>query len=227
MEDYYRLAEFAALLGEPQRARIVVALMDGTALPAGELARQSGIAASTASGHLALLVSGGILSVERHGRHRYYRISDHNIAAALESLAAMLPPQQAKYRSDARMRLASARTCYDHLAGDLGVRWTEALLARGVLLDKGLKYQLNPQKVAALRAMGFELQDPHRVDAALFGKKCLDCTQRRHHVGGLLGALLARELFRMEWVRRTRGDRTLRVMPRGRAQFQRHFALSL
>jgi hypothetical protein len=139
----------------------------------------------------------------------------------------MLPPQAAKYRSDARMRLASARTCYDHLAGDLGVRWTEALLARGVLLDNGLNYQLNPQKVAALRAMGFELQDPHKGDAALFGKKCLDCTQRRYHVGGLLGALLARELFRMEWVRRTRGDRTLQVMPRGRAQFQRHFALSL
>jgi hypothetical protein len=172
-------------------------------------------------------VSGGLLSAERHGRYRYYRISDHNVAAALESLAATLQPRKAKYRSAARMRLASARTCYDHLAGELGVRWTEALLARGVLLDKGLHYQLNPQKVTTLHAIGFELQDPHRADAALLGKKCLDCTERRHHVGGALGALLAQELFRMGWVRRTHGERALRVMPRGRAQFRRHFGLSL
>src|SRR5690242_8251071 len=153
MGAHHRLAELARLFSEPERARILTALMGGIALPAGELARQSGVTASTVSEHLSLLLRGGLLSLERHGRFRYYRIADEQVACVIESLASLLPPAaNREFRSAVSARLALARTCYSDLAGELGVRITATMIARGVLIDTGLQYQLAPAPLDTLRA---------------------------------------------------------------------------
>ena len=157
----------------------------------------------------------------------YYRIADPGVARAIESLAPLLPPpSKVKLRSAASARLASARTCYDHLAGELGVRLTEALLARGVLVDLGFQYQMAADKVGELCAIGIEPRDHWKSPAGLIGRKCLDWTQRRHHLGGALGATLAKEFFRAGWIQRNRGERALLITSRGRSQLKRHFAVS-
>src|SRR6185503_16189811 len=130
----YRLAEIAALFGDTTRAGIVTSLWDGRARPAGELARRAGVAPATASGHLARLVSGGVLRVEPRGRHRYFRLAGPEVADALETLARLLSPRAASPKPDgAPEPLARARMCYDHVAGRLGVDITQALLARRLL----------------------------------------------------------------------------------------------
>jgi DNA-binding transcriptional ArsR family regulator len=227
MDAHHRLAELTRLFSEPQRARILTALMGGIALPAGELARYSGVTASTVSEHLALLLRGGLLALERHGRFRYYRLADERVACAIESLASLLPGSaKTELRSVASARLARARTCYDHLAGELGVRLTEALVARGVFVDNGLQYQVAPEKLDALRAIRIDAQDRQQSFAALFGKKCLDWSHRRHHVGGPLGTALAQQLLRAGWIKRNPRERALSITARGRGQLEKHFGVS-
>src|SRR6516164_4420330 len=133
MISRYRLAEIAALFGDPSRAGIVTSLQDGRARPAGELARLAGVTPATASGHLARLVEGGVLRVEPRGRHRYYRIAGPGVADALETLGQLLSPKVASPANGVPEPLAQARMCYDHVAGRLGVGITEALLERRLL----------------------------------------------------------------------------------------------
>src|SRR5215471_8129371 len=132
MISRYRLAEIAALFGDPTRAGIVTSLGDGRARPAGELARLAGVTPATASGHLVRLVEGGVLRVEPRGRHRYYRIAGPGVADALETLGQLLSPKTAA-ANGVPEPLARARMCYDHVAGRLGVGITEALLSRRLL----------------------------------------------------------------------------------------------
>src|SRR5689334_17090062 len=195
MTEHDRLADFASVLGEPTRARMVAALMGGTALPATDLALLARVQPSTASEHLALLVSGGFLSMERHGRHRYYRLSSPEVADIVESIASFRPAAMPERpRSSARAHLGRGRTCYDHLAGRLGVDLTAALVDREFLVDDNGRYRLSSTRSDELRAViGIAAPD-------LVGKKCLDWTERRHHCGGALGAAIARALFDAGWI---------------------------
>ena len=182
MFSKHRLAEVAALLADPGRAGMLVALWDGTARPAGELARIAGVSAATASAHLGKLVAGGVLRVEPRGRHRYYRLAGPEVAHALESLARLLPPRPANTALDAAVSpLRAARLCYDHLAGRLGVALSDAMLARGWLALSNGAYTLRPSSQRALARLG--------VDVAQLGgerrpllRTCLDWTERREHV---------------------------------------------
>lgn len=202
----YQLAEIGALLAEPARAAMLLALMDGTARPAGELAHAAGVGAATASAHLKRLLEGGLLGVHVQGRHRYYRLADDDVAALLETLA--LPRQRPALPSPvADPVLRRARSCYRHLAGELGVALCGGMLERGYLQTGSDGLQLQPGGADALAAAGL----PPTVVQPLLGLRgrgCLDWSERRLHVGGPLGVAITGALLDAGWLRRA---------PRGRA----------
>jgi len=204
----YQLAEIGALLAEPARAAMLLALIDGTARPAGELARAAGVSAATASAHLKRLLEGGLLAVYQQGRHRYYRVADDDVAALIETLAAprARPTLPDPTRGDRSLRMA--RTCYRHLAGRLGVGLCEAMLQRGYLLAASEGMRLREDGAQALAQAGL---DAARMQALLplSGRGCIDWTERRLHLGGPLGVSLTDALLDAGWLRHRSGSRVL------------------
>lgn len=210
------LARFAALLADRSRAAMCLALLDGRAWTAGELGRHAGVSRSTASEHLTILVTAGVLAEERQGRHRYVRLADAEIAQLVEDLAAAVgqPERPTSLRTvRAAHQLAGARTCYDHLAGALGVAIFDALVdAELIRQTDGLT--LTP----AGRTWFVEFAGEHAL--AAHGSRpllrtCLDWTERRSHLGGTLGAILCTELETREWIGRNDGHRAVTVTPAG------------
>jgi len=204
----------AALIGDPTRGTFLMALSDGRALPASELAQRAGVSASTASVQLAKLVEGGLLEVERNGRHRYYRLADLSIAAAIESLAVIAPRRPASSLRQARAgsELEAARTCYDHLAGALGVALFEAL-QRQRLLNPELEVTRRGSK--RLGELGIDVGELASRRRPLT-RPCLDWTERRHHLAGSLGAALAGRCFELGWIERLPTSRAVRLTNTGR-----------
>lgn len=220
------LARVAALIGDPARAGMLLTLMGGQALTAGELARQAGIAAPTASGHLARLVEGGLLAVERQGRHRYYRLAGVEAAELLHQLmgAATLGPR--RYRPpgprDAALRLA--RSCYDHLAGRLALALADALVAEGRLARADGAFALTPEGRDFLADLGFAFEAPPGSRRPLC-RACLDWSERRPHLGGRLGAALHDGLIARGWLARVPGSRALAITRAGEAGLVAAFGL--
>jgi DNA-binding transcriptional ArsR family regulator len=220
----HRLAEVAALLGDPGRAGMTTALWDGTARPAGELARIAGVTPATASAHLAKLVAGGLLRVEPRGRHRYYRLAGPQVAHALESLAMLLPPHTAAEEQGRANPLRPARLCYDHVAGRLGVALSDALVARRLVLLRDDAYALPAAGRRWFERFGIAIAPLEQGRRPLL-RSCIDWTERREHLGGALGAGLATHLLERDWIRRERGKRTLIVTADGRRGLHRVLGL--
>jgi DNA-binding transcriptional ArsR family regulator len=217
------ISEPASLIGDPTRATFLMALSEERALPAGELARRAGVTPSTASIQLAKLVDGGLLTVEENGRHRYYSLAEPAIAAAIESLAVIAPRQPARSLKQARIGsdLQAARTCYDHLAGELGVALFDALLRQRILAR-----DLEPTRKGARRLgeLGVDVEaaaDGRRA----FARRCLDWSERRDHLAGALGATIANRFFELGWIERTRSSRAVRVTEAGRTGLERELAV--
>ncbi|MEU8028500.1 winged helix-turn-helix domain-containing protein [Streptomyces sp. NPDC049099] len=217
------LASLAALVADETRAACLLALLDGRAWTAGELARHAGVAASTLSEHLGKLVAGGLLAEERQGRHRYVRLADARVAGLVEDLAAHMPPAAVRPRSlresSAGAAMARGRTCYDHLAGRLGIAVTDALTHRG-LLRQDTGFALTDAGVEWFRAAGIPLEVPSRRPLA---RACLDWTERRPHLAGAAGAALCRHALDAGWCVRVGSARAVKVTPSG----EREFALLL
>ncbi|OMI37561.1 ArsR/SmtB family transcription factor [Streptomyces sparsogenes] len=230
-----RLAAFAAAFADETRAAICMALLEGRAWSAGELARITGVAPSTASGHLARLLDTGICVAERRGRHSYVRIADAETARLVDSLAAhAIPGRDAAHAAPvvaAPDPLAGARTCYDHLAGRLGMAVTDAMAERGLLRTDGV-FELTEAGLEWCARVGVDLADGGRrptVNSRLdwterrgrpLVSSCLDWTERRRHLGGVAGARLCALALRREWVeRRDEGGRALRVTDAGERAF--------
>lgn len=211
------VAAAAALLGEPARAALVLAVMGEGPLPASELAGRAGIAPSTASEHLRRLVGGGFLATEKRGRHRYYRLADAAVAAAVEALAIVAPqPQVRSLREATRSELVRhARTCYDHLAGHVGVALALALEHRGVLVRRDGDYALGPLAAERLTALGIDLAELQRQRRPLV-RGCLDWSERELHLGGALGAAITARLFELSWIKRRDRNRSVELTPEGR-----------
>ncbi len=211
------MAAVAALIGEPARAAILDALLDGGGLPASELARRAGVTPSTASAHLSRLAAGGLLACEPAGRERRYRLASPDVAEALETLARIAPRREVRsLRGAGRAEaIRAARTCYDHLAGRLGVGLTEALVARDALVLRGAAYDLTASGESLLADLGVDVASA-RGRRRAFTRACLDWTERRPHLAGALGAALADALLEAGWVERRPADRGLRVTPAGR-----------
>lgn len=211
------LAGVADLIGDPARANMLQALMDGRALTAKELAWLAGVAPQTASGHLAKLLQGGLLAMTAQGRHRYYRLAGPEVAAALEGLmvlsgAAAPPPRRLPSRVGAD--LSRARTCYDHFAGRLGVAIHDALLAEGHLQPAPGGYALSGSGEAVFRALGVEQGAGRSRRAAL--RPCLDWSERKPHLAGELAAALACRCFETGWVTRRKDSRAVDLTQAGR-----------
>lgn len=232
MATHAQFAEIAALAGDPARASMLHALMDGRALTASELAAVAGVAPATASGHLARLLDAGLLAVEKQGRHRYYRLASAMVAQMVESLmqvaSALSPPRRvATGPRDAALR--TARTCYDHIAGQLGVALADGLVAAGhvdLSADGGL---VTDQGVAFLSELGIDLSSEasgRRTTRALC-RPCLDWSERRPHLAGRLGAALFETSLAVGWVRKREGSRALAVTRKGEAAYRERFGIVL
>ncbi|MET8806683.1 winged helix-turn-helix domain-containing protein [Streptomyces sp. NPDC004546] len=211
------LAALASLIADETRAACLLALLDGRAWTAGELARRAGVAPSTLSEHLGKLVAGGLLAEERQGRHRYVRLADARVAALVEDLAAQVPPAAVRRpprtlrESNAGSAMARGRTCYDHLAGRLGIALTDALTLRG-LLRQDTGFALTDAGVEWFRAAGIALEVPGRRPLA---RACLDWTERRPHLAGAAGAALCRHALDAGWCVRIGSERAVKVTPSG------------
>jgi DNA-binding transcriptional ArsR family regulator len=236
------IAAVGALLGDPSRCRVLLALGDGRALPAGRLAAEAGVSPATVSSHLRKLLEAGLLTVEVYGRCRYYRLAGPDVGRLIEALQQLAPPRPVtSLRADTRARaLRSARTCYDHLAGRLGVQLMAALLADGRL--NGGDGTFNPAAARRDSRVGYG----HDVDYALtnagrafldeFGvilparrllvRYCVDWSEQRHHLAGALGRGLLDRLTDLDWVRPSPHSRALAVTEKGRDGFAQYFGVA-
>jgi DNA-binding transcriptional ArsR family regulator len=222
MTQTISLAPTAFLIADPTRAEILMALMDGRARPAGELAEAAGVTAQTASSHLGKLLAGGLLVVETRGRHRYYQLSGAHVALALENLA-LIGPVEGRPRKipDRQIReLQFARCCYDHLAGRVGVAVTRGLQRRGFLVPvAGRRFEVTPTGAAWFGRMGLDVGQikPTRRGLAL---QCLDFTEREYHLAGPLGAQFLDLLCAHRWLRRSKSSSAIQITPRGWAELR-------
>ncbi|MDX1433587.1 MAG: winged helix-turn-helix domain-containing protein [Gammaproteobacteria bacterium] len=210
----FRVAELGALLADPVRAGMLLALMDGTVRPAGELARIAGVAPSTASGHLKKLVDGGLLAVVDQGRHRYFMVADAHVAHLIETLSLGRDAPRFVPGASPGAEMTRARTCYDHLAGRLGVALFERLRGLDAWSLTADAVRLSETGARRLRGVGLIAAESPHPD--LPGRVCVDWTERRFHLGGSLGAWLAGRVFDAGWLRRRRTDRSLTATTAGR-----------
>jgi DNA-binding transcriptional ArsR family regulator len=210
------------------RATMLLALLGGRPLTAGELATRAGISASLASSHLSKLLGGGLVAVDQKGRERHYRLADRRVAEVIEAMLTIAPDRAAAgLRESTRgAALRGARTCYDHLAGELGVALADSL-ERQHLIDAGDgSYALTRAGERRLESLGIEvgrLRLAHRA----FTRPCLDWSERRPHLAGAVGAAIAEHALAERWVARVAGTRALRVTAEGRRGFLQQFALNL
>lgn len=203
------IAQAAALMADPTRATMLRALMSDRPLAAGELARMAGVSAATASFHLAKLLDGNMIVVARQGRHRYYRLSGHEVAAALEAIGLISPalPVRSLRQSREAVALSEARTCYDHLAGRAGVGLLEALLASKSLVrtERGdsanTRFAVTGAGARTLASFGINVTEVRR-SRRRFAGECIDWTQRRGHLNGALAAAITERLFEVGWIAR-------------------------
>lgn len=222
------VAEIAALLGDPARAAMMYALLDGGTLSATELARRASVSASAASMHLRKLVTGGLLAVETSGRHRYHRLANRDVAHALEVLGTVARPPAVVALTQATTLEAMrvARTCYDHLAGRLGVQIADSLVERRVIVGAGREYRLGRSAPRFLARLGIEIAEVRRHRRA-FARQCTDWTERRAHVAGALGAALLARFMERRWLEPMKSSRAVRITAEGHRAFAAHFHVAV
>ncbi|HKC62179.1 MAG TPA: winged helix-turn-helix domain-containing protein [Pyrinomonadaceae bacterium] len=217
------ISEIAALMGEPSRAAMLVALIGKDALPATELAHKAQVSSQTASSHLSKLVEGKLLAVERHGRHRYYRLASDEVGRFIETLASLAPPPRVSLLSEVdeeAKAIRYARTCYDHLAGKVAVEIARAMVSGGWLTRAGRNFEVTTVGERGLRSLGISTEEIGQARRA-FALQCLDWSERQHHIAGALGAVLMDRMLTLKWVARTKGTRCVRVTLEGRKALHR------
>ncbi len=217
------IAEIAALVGDPARATMVSALLDGRPLTASELALAAHITPQTASSHLAKLTEAGVLSVVRQGRHRHFRLASPTVAGMIDGIVAVALQTRPRYRPLSRhaRALSAARMCYDHLAGRLSVDLTDAFVARDyvVLDDEAAEITT----AGARFFIGFGVQLP--ATRRRWCRLCLDWTERRPHIAGALGVAITQRYFDLGWLERPKRGHAIIVTPPGRRGFQKTFGI--
>jgi DNA-binding transcriptional ArsR family regulator len=228
METQPDLSTIAALIGDQTRAAILSALLSGQALPASELAYRAHITPQTTSAHLNKLMEGGLIAVNQIGRHRYYRLKNAQVARALEALAVISPPPRVKSKqeSDEMQALCLARTCYDHLAGKLGVAVTQALVDQGYLALHSEHFEVTDQGANWLAIWNIDPAQLRKGRRA-FARTCLDWSERRDHLAGALGAAIANQFFEKGWVTRIPGGRSLHITAAGRSGIAQAFGIDI
>lgn len=220
------LAEIATLMGDVARANILSSLMDGRALTASELAWHSGVSAQTTSGHLAKLSEANLIAMTKQGRHRYYRLASPEVAQAIEAMMALASfgPKRHRPVGPKDEALRKARTCYDHLAGRLGIALADALTAQDYLVLSESAGALTEKGQRFLCTFGIELEDEHKNKRAVC-RTCLDWSERRPHLAGRLGAALCTRILDLGWVERIKDSRALAMTAAGRDGLKETFGI--
>jgi DNA-binding transcriptional ArsR family regulator len=236
------VAAVASLFADPARCAVLLALDDGRALPAGVLAEEAGVSRSTASSHLTKLTEAGLLSVETHGRHRYYRLAGPQVGELLEQLTRLAPPRPVRSLREGTnaARLRSARTCYDHFAGRLGVELMRSLLEQKLLTGGDGRYEPTRDKGDALSSPGHDVQYELTGQGRMFLNRldieipsgsrpliryCVDWTEQRHHLSGALGRAMLDRFVAAGWVKRMPRGRAVKVTPDGRTALADWFGI--
>ena len=229
MSEDLNVSIVASLIADPVRSAMLAALLDGRAVPAGELALAAGVTPQTASAHLSKLLRGDLVAVEKEGRHRYYRLAGPDVAEALERLAAIKRQQPVRrpVLSPQARKLRFARCCYKHLAGHLGVALAQGLQEHGFLIavpDK--RFEITPAGAERFADIGLDVCALKPTKRGL-ARQCLDWTQRHHHVAGPLGDALLRTFYARDWLRRSKDSRLIRVTPVGTRELRRQLGVHL
>jgi DNA-binding transcriptional ArsR family regulator len=219
--DANSITRIAGLIGEPGRIRMLTMMLDGRRHSASELAIGADVSAQTASSHLGKLLQGGLIVSERRGRQRLFQLKTTEVAVAIEALGALATESRP---ASAMPELRFARTCYDHLAGALSIAMRHDLLRRGALRNQQEDFVLTHEGERFLQKLGIDAA-PLRALRRSFARKCLDWTERHHHVGGAVGAALLGRFFEMKWVARMRDSRAVRITEEGERQFERMFGV--
>lgn len=222
------MAEIGSLLGETSRATMLASMMDGRFHTASELAYMAAIKPQTASFHLAKLVEGKLVRVEKQGRHRYFQLAGEEIAQLLEAFLAISPPPEVRsLKQSSQMKLLQdARTCYDHLAGKLGVQLTESLLNTGFLKLEEKQFLITAEGAQFFTDFGLDLDDLKRKRRS-FSHACLDWSERRYHLAGALGEGMLTHFLSLGWVTRVPSIRAIKVTEKGRVGFKEVFKFEI
>jgi DNA-binding transcriptional ArsR family regulator len=228
MSNAPHIAEVAALVGDPARANMLCALLGGRALTATELAYCAGVSPQTTSGHLGKLFAARLVVLMKQGRHRYYRLAGPHVAQMLESImnVALAGPPRFQPKSKLDDKLRHARTCYDHFAGVLGVGLAERLVARELVVLGDEAGEVTPAGMDFLSKLGVDLSAA-RAKRRVFCRPCLDWTERRSHIGGAVGAALAKRCFDLKWIERIGSSRAVTITSAGRRGLLEQFGLSI
>ena len=222
-----RAARIAAAIGEPARARMLYSLSDGLARTSTELAAIAGVTPSTASVHLQRLKDADLVTAVAQGKHRYYALGGPHVGAVLEALSVVAGGGRVRFEPATPRYLRAARTCYDHIAGSLGVGLHDRFVAAGWLKTEKAgagSYEVTPAGTAALATLGIEV-DAVRAQRRRFAFACLDWSERRAHLGGALAAAVLDVALRRRWISREPGSRALTVTPSGRREMARRLGL--
>lgn len=226
------LSEIAALIGDPARTAMLQLLMDGRAHTASDLAHTAGVTAQTASGHLSRMVEANLLAARAEGRNRFYRLASPDVAQVMEALMTLAgmragpASRTAAWRRDPDLRFC--RTCYDHLAGQVGIAVTDSLTQHGHLEPKGPRdWSLTNSGELFCERLGIDLDGAKKAQSRHFARQCLDWSERRPHISGALGAAIADTFFKRGWAERLRRSRTVRLTDSGRRALGSHFGATV
>ncbi|MGZ0039453.1 ArsR/SmtB family transcription factor [Paenibacillus ottowii] len=228
MSTKSNVAMIASLVSEPSRAAILTALLDGRFHTASELAHMAGIKPQTASFHLAKMTEAQVVTVEKQGRHRYYGIQDPEVAQVMESLLSIAPPVPIKSFKQASENEAIrlARTCYDHIAGHLGVQIMSFFIQKGILSEDQDGLHITQQGEIFFADFQINLKNT-RQKRRSFSHKCLDWSERRHHLAGALGKALLDRLFELHWIEHLPTTRAIRITAEGKKGFKEVFEIEI
>ncbi|KAF6573733.1 winged helix-turn-helix domain-containing protein [Paenibacillus sp. FSL M8-0228] len=228
MSTKSNVAMIASLVSEPSRAAILTALLDGRFHTASELAHMAGIKPQTASFHLAKMTEAHVVTVEKQGRHRYYGIQDPEVARVMESFLSIAPPVPIKSFKQASENEAIrlARTCYDHVAGQLGVQLMNFFMQKGILSEDQDGLHITDQGETFFTDFQIDLTKT-RQKRRSFSHKCLDWSERRHHLAGALGSAILDRLFELHWIERLPTTRAIRITAEGKRGFKEIFSIEV
>ncbi|MCY9063078.1 winged helix-turn-helix domain-containing protein [Bacillus inaquosorum] len=220
------IAKISSLLSDPSRSSILLSLMDGRIHPAGELAYLANIKPQTASFHLNKLLEAKLISVEKHGRHRYYRLSNSEAASVIEQLLSIAPEEKVTSLKDSKEKsdLHFARTCYDHLAGYVGVQITNSLVEQGMLRKVDLNFEVTSEGSLFFSNFGIN-EEQQRNKRRAFARCCLDWSERQHHLAGALGNALLVRMLEEKWIVRMPKTRAIKITQSGKTAFEKYLKM--
>ncbi|WP_010094744.1 ArsR/SmtB family transcription factor [Ornithinibacillus scapharcae] len=218
------ISKIAALLSDSTRSTILLSLMDGSIHPVTELAHMAKVKPQTASFHLHKMLEVNLVRVEKHGRHRYYKLISSEVAKIIESMLVIAPEPTVNSLRDSREKSAIhfARTCYDHLAGYIGVQITNSLIQKGIITKENLNFEVTPKGLHFFENLGINVEEQQKKRRA-FARCCLDWSERQHHLAGALGNALLERMLELKWITRMPKTRAIQVTSTGRTQLEKVF----